>query len=194
MQISFFFFPFNVSKIARDRNKRTQSCFCPAFTKGWRFIVLFLLLPWHLNHAHITERHFTPQHGDLRAQLIFNANITIWYHSNKGHCTSIGCAKPLVSFCRERMRGLAREWEWTHTHNPVTALKGQHIPARFSPFNITIKYSYIQCSQHTTMNAWLNYELIKRFVAYMFILQAQELETACECSWATIHYFVKVSS
>lgn len=48
---------------------------------------------------------------DLRAQLLFNANITIWYHSNKSHSASAGRVTP-VSFCRDRRH---EEWRGRHT-------------------------------------------------------------------------------
>lgn len=88
----------------------------------------------------LQKRHFTPQHGDPRAQLIFNANITIWYHSNKGHCASIGCVMPLVSFYRKRIKraGEGGANERTHTH-PYTV----HKQASYNP--------NVWCSQHKSL-------------------------------------------
>lgn len=64
-------------------NQKTKGHSLPL--TGWRCIVPFLLL-W-----------LTPQHGDLRGQLISNANITIWYHSNWGHCRSSGWKRERAS-------------------------------------------------------------------------------------------------
>lgn len=61
---------------------------------GWKSNCFSFLL----QHAHPTET--SPyQRQDLRGQLIFNANITIWYHSNWGYCGSSGWVKLLMNFC-----------------------------------------------------------------------------------------------
>lgn len=92
-----------VSPEPSARSKSTQGQrFCACFM---RMKVLFFSLLQQ--HAYLTET-LPYQCEDLRGQLIFNANITIWYHSNWAYCGSSGWVKLLINFCwceRER-----KEW------------------------------------------------------------------------------------
>lgn len=70
--------------------------------RGQIFVLVLLGWRWYFSlfasDAYPTET-LPYQCENLRGKLIFNANITIWYHSNWGYCGSSSWEKLLMNFC-----------------------------------------------------------------------------------------------